>query len=102
MSILFGVQSSRCVYDHDVLRFRFRMVHRIVCDRSWITAFLVCDHGAIDPLTPDFELLDRGGPERVSGGHHNALAHGLKLRSQLRNGCGLARAVHSHHAYHAR
>src|SRR5437773_876346 len=55
-----------------------------------------------EPVRPDLELLAGPGPERVGGGEQHAAALAREPVRQLREGRGLADAVHPEHEDHAR
>src|SRR5437764_8295351 len=58
-----------------------------------VAALLALDDLAAEALTPDGELLDGRGPERVASGHHHFLAFFLAAAGQLGDARRLPRAV---------
>ena len=65
------------------------------CEARGIRPLRARDHGRAGALTPDLQLLDRGGAERVAGREHDLAALGAEARRELADGGGLARAVHA-------
>ncbi len=52
--------------------------YRIVNHRGAVRAGVLGDDRHLVALAPDFELLDSGGTESVTGRQHNAFAFALK------------------------
>ncbi len=74
-----------------------RGLQRLVGEPRGIRAGLAGDDAGARALAPDFELIDRGGPEGVARGEHHALALAKKFSRELADRGGLAGTVDADH-----
>ena len=77
-----------------------RLLQGVEGEARRVRALLAGDDRCADPLAPDLELLDGGGPEGVAGGEHHRQALLAEFLGKLADGGGLAGAVHAHHEDH--
>jgi hypothetical protein len=81
---------------------RPRRLHRVEDDGGGIGSRRLGDHGHLVAASPDLQLLDRRGPERVAGGeHHLETAVDAAFRELADRG-RLAGAVDTDDEYHER
>ena len=84
------------IHQYHILVTGLACTHRIKTDGGRVTACLADDFHRV-AVRPYRELFTRGGTKGVSGGQQNTGPMVCKVRRQLADGCGLARAIHAHH-----
>src|SRR5262245_61083526 len=94
------LQASRSVDQEHVDAFSPRPLECLEGDPGGIGAHRLRHHLGGDPFAPDFELIDRGGAERVGGREHDLEALALELVRELGRGRGLAGAVDADNEKH--
>jgi len=91
------MQAARRIDQDDVGGPLLRRCHCIENDGGGVLPLLVCDNRCANPVSPEFELLDCGGAERVCGGKNDALAIPAEGAGQLRNAGRLSCTVDADH-----
>src|SRR5262245_17737979 len=73
--------------------------HRIEHYRTRIGSLLMRDHWAVQPLAPDFELVDCRSAECIAGSKHDLPAEALVRSGKLCDGCRFTDTIdaHDHH-----
>ena len=91
--IALGVLAACRINEKVIGLARQRGGHRVVRDGGRVSAIIAGDDRHIQTLSPEFELLNRGGAEGVAGGEQRGLAARLnQVRELGARGC-LAGAV---------
>src|SRR2546427_568135 len=99
---LLGVHAARRVHEYRVDPTGAGRRDRVERHRRRVGPSRPTDTRDGEPVRPDLELLARPGSERVGGGEQHAAALAREPVRQLRDGGGLADAVHPEHEDHAR
>src|SRR2546422_621073 len=99
---LLGVHAARRVHEYRVDPTGAGRRDRVERHRRRVGPSRPTDTRDGEPVRPDLELLARPGSERVGGGEQHAAALAREPVRQLRDGGGLAYAVHPEHEDHAR
>ena len=81
---------------------RGRLLDAVEDDPGRIAAFLAGDDRRADAVSPDLQLLDRGGAEGVAGGEEDAVILFLQPVGELADRRRLARAVDADDEDHVR
>src|SRR5438477_10039784 len=93
--MLLVLEAPGGVDDERILGGRGGLLDPVEHDSGSVVAFLAGDHWRSDPLPPNLQLLDRRGPERITGGDEDAIVLLLQPVSELADGRRLARAFHA-------
>ena len=94
------MQTACGITDQHIGLAGFGCCHRIINDRCWVRALLLCDDfhpGAVCPLR---QLLNCCRTEGISRCQNDLLALILQLACQLTDGSGLADTVNPNHEHY--
>ena len=96
------LQPASRVDDQNIRAFRARCLQRLIGQRRRIAALIAGNHLGAGALAPDFQLVNGGRAEGVTGRQHHAFALLAPLLCQLAGGGGLARPVDADKKHHMR
>ena len=89
------VQSAGRIDDQHVEAARLGLLAGIVGDGGRVRPLLLLHNLAADPLTPDCQLFDGGGPEGIAGGDDDLLAFRRQPLGEFGDARRLAGPVHA-------
>ena len=91
------MQPPRRIDNENIGALFFRRRQRVVGEAGGVGIGRRRHHRRAGPIAPDFELLDRGGAERVARRQDDAFALVAKQLGELADGGGLAAAIGADH-----